>query len=108
MDNVTLKDLKLVKDQNRRGYALEATYIIENDSGIYEAKIDGVRLPVNPSYCMMASSLSSDAYWERSIDIGYGDQPFDSYTVTTLEEKVKEITMADIEKKFGCKVKIVR
>lgn len=44
---------------------------------------------------------------QRKLVLNGKQYPFDNFTLIEVESKYKEVTMADIEKKFGCKVKIV-
>ena len=44
---------------------------------------------------------------QRKLVLNGKQYPFDNFTLIEVENKHKEVTMADIEKKFGCKVKIV-
>ena len=60
-------------------------------------------------------NCNSDAPWEyeKYIQIGDDDPLFDATDwqhslIKRSERKVLEVTMADIEKQFGCKVKIVK
>ena len=60
-------------------------------------------------------SCNSDAPWEceKYIQISDDDPLFDATDwqhslIRRPERKVLEVTMADLEKKYGCKVKIVK
>ena len=44
---------------------------------------------------------------QRKLVLNKKEYPFDNFTLIGVENKSKEVTMADIEEKFGCKVKIV-
>lgn len=44
---------------------------------------------------------------QKKLVLNGKQYPFDNFTLIEVENKHKEVTMADIEKKFGCKVKIV-
>lgn len=44
---------------------------------------------------------------QRKLVLNGKQYPFDNFTLIEVESKYKEVTMADIEKKFGCKVKII-
>ena len=44
---------------------------------------------------------------ENFIKLGGEEYSMSDFLITNIRDKTKEVTMADIEKKFGCKVKIV-
>lgn len=44
---------------------------------------------------------------ENFIKLGGKEYSMGDFLITNIRDKTKEVTMADIEKKFGCKVKIV-
>ena len=44
---------------------------------------------------------------ENFIKLGGEEYSMGDFLITNIQDKTKEVTMADIEKKFGCKVKIV-
>ena len=44
---------------------------------------------------------------EKIIYLPNGKYPFEHFSIIYTGDKIEEVTMADIEKKFGCKVKIV-
>lgn len=44
---------------------------------------------------------------ENFIKLGGEEYSMGDFLITNIRDKTKEVTMADIEKKFGCKVKIV-
>lgn len=44
---------------------------------------------------------------EKSIYLPNRKYPFKHFSIIDTGDKIEEVTMADIEKKFGCKVKIV-
>lgn len=51
--------------------------------------------------------LPPDEVIQRKLVLNGKQYPIDNFTLIEVENKSKEVTMADIEKKFGCKVKIV-
>ena len=51
--------------------------------------------------------LPPDEVIQRKLVLNGKQYPIDNFTLIEVENKTKEVTMADIEKKFGCKVKIV-
>lgn len=99
---IGLQNLELIHEDGQ--YFLDATYIFEDSRSVREVTVKRILLPVDPNNVSIDRSL----YGRDLIDIGYGMNTFAAYFETILEEKVQEVTMEDIEKKFGCKVKIVR
>ena len=73
---------------------------------VKEATIKNLYLPINNASFDITRATH---YLDRdTIDAGYGAQYFDELRIRTLSEKIKEVTMDDIEKKFGCKIKIIK
>lgn len=121
-DRVELKNLQLEKDYN--GYYLYAEYEMENKEKVDKLVIPHINLPVAEHvkpYMSFGDSPFSLAM-ELNIDIGFGElQPSEAvvydpdvdksirgmYYVRTLKEKIQELTLSEIEKKLGCKIKIV-
>lgn len=108
---MSLKNVKLVRDGGY-GYALDATWVIETPERIQELHIPRIWLPIKNH--VMISSDSDYLYGDmkHKADIGFGYQNIgfsnsQAYTLTTIKEKTKEMTLAEIEKKLGHKVKIV-
>lgn len=72
----------------------------------------GIKL-VNPCVDVSQSVEDRGAYLllnkvvQKKLVLNGKQYPFDNFTLIEVENKHKEVTMADIEKKFGCKVKIV-
>lgn len=109
MKKETLTNLELKYNPRDRGYYLEATYELETDADIRVVKVHDIRLPVNH----ISSNIEIEHCYpgvlpRRTIDIGFGPLDFGHYTEEVTKQKVKEVTMEDIEKKFGCKIKIVK
>lgn len=111
-------------------YYLRLEYQIEDDSGIHKLEIPQVEIPFNSkAFPDLVQSTETgeeigryNLYYPKTLcTLKTGHYPMYVkkapseivnhkvfYTIKTIEEKVKEVTMKDIEKKFGCKVKIVR
>lgn len=107
MNKVTLKNVELVEEKTGEIY-LDLTYRCEDDKHIKEVHMPRVRL---------------DLSWNGDIDLGderaticLGDdnryELYDTntearFTIRIIEEKVQELTLTEIEKKLGYKIKIV-
>jgi hypothetical protein len=108
----TLKKVKLVKDGGY-GYALDVTYTIETPECVQELNIPRVWLPIQNSDIQICTD--PDYIYggqECRADIGFGFQNIGfrnehAFILTTIETKTKEMTLEEIEKKLGHKVKIV-
>ena len=106
-----LKDLELKRDKN--GYFLSAVYIEENNSGIYEHIIPHMILPINESAIISEPCISREVRPDLYADIGFGDlllspdKNGNYYYTKTIREKIHDLTLSDIEKKLGYKVRIV-
>jgi hypothetical protein len=106
----TLKDLQLYKEKNK--YYFSALLDFEDKKGFYEISIPRIRLPISLD---CAIDYTSSIYGENlvEVDLGFGKlyaEPFGDknslFTVTCLEEKVHEMTLAEIEKELGYRIKI--
>jgi hypothetical protein len=113
-EKVELKDVKLVK--NSYGYCLDMTYRVEDKAEIREFNIPCLRLPINNDRFRIRTT-GDGPYLSYIADVGFGQQAMMPsgaglndrvrYTIKTIETKTKEMTLAEIEKKLGHKVKIV-
>lgn len=109
--DVDLKDLQLKHDSC--GFYLTATYMIEDANSVRKLEIPKIRLKVNPGCVRL--SVDTEPFCDRIADIGFGwcelyhtgTREHIYFTETVIEEKVHEMTMDEIEKKLGHKVKIV-
>ena len=105
-----LEDVDLVKCEDK--YYLDVSYIIDTLSERVRLHIPKISLPINPySVRLMHESRYADPKCE--VDVGYGvakvelDDDGAYFYLTVLEEKVQEMTVAEIEEKLGYKIKIV-
>ena len=108
---VSIKNIKLVKDGG--GYAIDVTYTIETPERIEELHIPRAKLFINPEKVSILAErdfLYGDT--GHVANLGFGNTPLRqvngvAYTIKTIKEKTKEMTLEEIEKKLGHKVKIV-
>ena len=114
--NGNLKDVKLIKNKLNDSlypYSLTVTYETKDEFGnTHELVIKNVDLPIccKSQHISFRESLGHRWAPERFIDIGYGETQFSKNT--TIEDKiikyaVKEMTIEEIEKKLGHKVKVI-
>lgn len=111
----TLKDLSLHKEENSKWhtYYLTAVYEVENESGIYELTIPKIDLPVRNGIPDMTVEHNWYGEDHTEINLGFGDLELlhdsgrPAWFAKCVKEKTHELTMAEIEKKLGYKIKIV-
>ena len=108
-----LKDLQLYKENNK--YYLSALLDQETKKGYYEVSVPRIRLPITFG-CSI--NTETDTYFgvphrTVTIDLGFAElsvEPFDDdnnyYTEKCIGEKVHEMTLDEIEKELGYKVKL--
>lgn len=110
-----LKDVKLNKD-DYGNYFLTLTYSGKDELGnIHELVLDGVPLNLYSTFNYVETKelpYSLDTFVEAKINVGFGDVDIyckDNLTITDkiVEYAVKEMSIEEIEKKLGHKVKIV-
>lgn len=100
------------------GYYLKAEYLRENDKGLYKGTIPRIALPVNLDsirICQDHPNCGHYGYYiNTTIDLGFGKllimrDPRENYThkEELIEEKIHDLTLEEIEKKLGYKVRIV-
>lgn len=108
---ISIKDAKLRHDMY--GYSLDMTYIMETPESFEEVHIPRIMLPISGEDVTIAVDHQYYGSTLCTADIGFGpcrvleDSDGHYYTIKTIKEKTKEMTLAEIEKKLGHKVKIV-
>lgn len=118
--NERLKSVELLKDTlcSKKGrYYLGLTYEFEDaQENVHEVYISRVPLPIYDQgipeiKCKSVYTMGSYINAGASIDVGYGDVdlPGDYTVIDTIVKYAppKEMTLEEIEKKLGYKVKIV-
>lgn len=106
--SVRMTDLKL--DHDSQGYYLSAKYRIEDKHSVRELEFPKIRLNVDKKHVQFKS-----VGVRPEVDIGFGFCPLNHqgsrpgiyYTERILKEKVREMTVEEIEKALGHRVKIV-
>ena len=95
------------------GAYLDATYQIETPEEIKECHIPRICLPISIDGFKLKSEFDYVLRPKHTVDIGFGDMNLkpdkagNTYYLKVLETKTKEMTLDEIEKKLGHKVKIV-
>lgn len=111
---MTLKDLQLYTENNE--YYLSAVLLYEDEKGVYEMSIPKIELHISSN--ILVSIETCYDIWDKfikfgNVDLGFGElsiRPFDDekhlVSVTCIEEKVRKMTLAEIEKELGYKIEI--
>lgn len=102
-----LKRLELKKDDS--GYYLSAIYEYENEAGVHRAIFPKIRLPIE----LLNAPVISREDWRSpsKIDLGFGELPLEGdpgFTIKTICEKIHDVTIEEIEKKLGYKIRIIK
>lgn len=110
-----LKDIQLYEENGN--YYLRLKYLCEDDTSIFEMEIPKVDIRFNKT---VYPNLSYSKYSEREdctlntfggpLKVYPGETSEANhvfYTIKTLEEKHIELTVSEIEKRLGYKIKIV-
>ena len=102
-----LKELHLVKENGM--YYLSAKYEIVEGNYQYVLEVPRIFLPLRNEPTISETCLGVDWEQEHLINLGFGELQMTKikdhyYTVTTIQE---ELTLEEIEKRLGYKVKIV-
>lgn len=112
LEKLELHEGILDEKTNSRRYYLSATYIRETDAKIERITIPKINLPVayftEPVMTFTEDCLGPTVF----IDMGFGDLAIQQtndvfYTLDTIKEKTVDMTVAEIEKKLGHKIRIV-
>lgn len=114
MSDLKLKNLQLYKENDQ--YYLAALFDQEDENGFYELSVPRILFPIAPN-CSMDVDTCTTLFGERydyvAVDFGivrlYAES-FDNernfYTKKLISEKVHEMTLEEIEKELGYKVKL--
>lgn len=115
MNDLKLKDLQLYKENDK--YYLAAVFDQEDEKGVYELSVPKILFPIAPS-CSMDVDVGTTIFGVKLNDIVAVDfgivrlyaEPFDSskslYTKKLISEKTHEMTLEEIERELGYKIKI--
>lgn len=116
--NVVLKERKVFEEDNR--LYLKLVYEYEDEHGVYELIIPKLYLEIRTDYLPIINhdlnyyiNRCSNIYILLRDDVAVRKNGVTltaekaAYVINTLKEKPKEMTIAEIEKKLGYKVKLV-
>lgn len=120
-DKIKLKNAKMYYDKKLKDYFLRLVYEKEDDEGVYEITFPKVfiGIPKNNIFIerdpLFLTDVSfSHLLFNNYMNTGEGgkhtlmqDKNGETNYMKTILTKTKEVTIEEIEKMFGCKVKIV-
>ena len=108
---VNLTNVKLYEDK-KYGYCLDLTYRVETPAEILEFNIPKLYLGVDRRKFVIKREIDDiyEGHGMLCADVGFGEKRLlgkNAYTMKLIKTKTKEMTLAEIEKRLGHKVKIV-
>lgn len=115
MNDLKLKDLQLYKENDK--YYLAAVFDQEDEAGFYEISVPKILLPIAPN-CSIDIDVGTTLFGVILNDIVTVDfgivrlyaEPFDNernfYTQKLISEKTHEMTLEEIERELGYKIKL--
>lgn len=115
MKKYNLVDLQLHKEEIDKGaewYYLSAVYQYENERGVYEVNVPRIELPISGDL-IMRHDIGIFGPCRHTIDIGFGDLDIfpdkhgNNFYEKCIKEKIHDMTLDEIEKKLGYKVRVV-
>lgn len=111
MEPAKLKSLTLIEENDK--YYLSAVYRVEDDNGTWELSYPRIELTINKKFAPLLSAEYGTGCNDFVIDLGFGDLPLREirkgvYAEKKLiEEKIHDMTVSEIEKALGYKVRII-
>lgn len=110
-----LKDLQLYKELNDK-YYLSAVFEQEDETGFYEISVPKIDLEIDASGCYIKEDkqyVVGQLFHTVTVDFGgielnarpsWEDKSF--YNKKLISEKIHEMTLEEIEKELGYKIKL--
>lgn len=96
-----IENLKLIEEDGE--YFLNISILIDSrfETGKYKCM---AKLPITPS----KFSISEEIYRGKTINLGFGELPcVGGMLYETIKKKEQTMTLSEIEKKLGYKIKLV-
>ena len=110
---VTKIELYSEEVHNSKKYCFSVEYIEEDDKQIRKYRIPRIFLPISNNPTTSAKSDIDTRKLEQYIDLGFGDlrmlpdKSGNTGYMEIIKEKTLDVTMEEIERKFGQKIRIV-
>lgn len=115
---ITLEDVKFHREGNCKNrkcdYYLELTYLVETPTVKQRLHIPKAILPLNTNDLSLtresashrSETMINKIKFNDVCELSLGGTVF-TYSITTIEEKAIDMTLEEIEKKLGHKVKVI-
>lgn len=108
-----LENLQLYSEEG--SWFLKAIYLYENDCGIYEVVVPKIHLIIRKEPIFSRGLCNYHSWIKKpdTIDLGFGDcimcEDADGaiYYQKLIKEKIHDMTLDEIEKKLGFKVRVI-
>lgn len=101
-----IENIELVKEDNK--YYINFSMIIETESSVdrYKTKLE---LPLNMDTIKISREMCGYGTYGTFVDLGFGDLRCvdDKVEYENICKKEHEMTLSDIERKLGYKIKLV-
>lgn len=114
MTKSKLKDLEILWDPDRKEYYLKAKYEVEDDHRVTEHIFPHIVFPITDDFVVEGSDVVHCGYGALRLRTGEVEAPETAWGVVqsphiirVIKEKPQEMTIEEIEKKLGYKIKIV-
>lgn len=109
---IDIKDAKI--DYVNDNYYLNLTYLCEDERGVYERNYPRIHIPI-PKHGLPFVDKTFEYGCVPRATMRLGSEEFDLHadengniiTETIIKPKIHELSISDIEKKLGYKIKIV-
>lgn len=101
-----IENIELVKEDNK--YYINLSMIIETESSVDRCKAK-LKLPLNVDAIKISREMCGYGTYGTFVDIGFGDLRCvdDKVEYENIRKKEREMTLSDIERKLGYKIKLV-
>lgn len=102
-----IENFELVKEDEGK-YYINLSMIVESDISVDRLKIK-LELPINNKCVMLKSDINIYGRKEFFVDLGFGDLRCvdDKVEYENIRKKEYEMTLTEIERKLGYKIKLV-
>lgn len=110
MQNKTIEkieNLELIKENDGK-YYINLSLVVESDLSVDRLKTK-LELPINDKCIMVNSDINIYGYKNFYLNLGFGDLRCvnDKIEYENIYKKEQEMTLSDIERKLGYKIKLV-
>lgn len=101
-----IENIELVKEDNK--YYINFSMIIETESSVDRCKAK-LKLPFNMDAIKISREMCGYGTYGTFMDLGFGDLRCvdDKIEYENIRKKEREMTLSDIERKLGYKIKLV-